>query len=79
MEKKIVLKDKTIRRKIAEMVGVTPEAVTMALSYKRNSPNAIKIREMALQMGGIPMEELWRTKREVKVLDVKGNIVKTIK
>lgn len=78
MVRRIELKDTEVRRMIAQKLGITSAALSMALSFKRNSPMAKTVREMALQHGGIYLEEK-EVGRPVKVLDAKGNVVKTIK
>ena len=78
MVRRIELKDTEMRRIIAKKLGVTSAALSMALSFKRNSPLSKTIREMALQHGGILLEEK-EISKPVKVLDAKGNVVKTIK
>lgn len=78
MVRRVELKDAKVRRMIAEKLGITSGAVSMALSFKRNSPTAKLVREMALQHGGVYLEEK-EIDRSVKVLDAKGCVVNTIK
>lgn len=79
--KKILVK-KGVSRELAKMFGVTHRAVCYALTYVSQSPTAEKIRETALQKGGqvyeIHLAEPETTKKPVKVLDKKGNVVRTI-
>lgn len=75
--KMIVLQNKEARKKIRQELGITGAALSYALNFKRNSPMAIKARTMALQNGGILMEEA-KGVRPVKVLDAKGNVVKVL-
>ena len=56
---------------------VTVQNVSQALLYKRNSVQACKIREAALINGGSLVQIIDVTdelKRQVKVLDAKGNV-----
>lgn len=78
MIRRIELKDTEVRNMIAKDFGITSAALSMALSFKRNSPMARAVREMAMQHGGVYLEEK-EVSRPVKVLDAKGNVVKTIK
>lgn len=70
------------KAEIAKTFGVTGQFVSLSLLYRRNSPQAAKIRAMALAKGGSLLritditDEL---KREVKELDAKGNVIRTIK
>lgn len=77
MVRRIELKDTEVRRMIAQKLGITSAALSMALSFKRNSPMAKIVREMALQHGGVYLEEK-EVGRPVKILDAKGNVVRTI-
>ena len=49
----------------------------MALSFDRNSLTAKQAREMALQRGGVLMEEK-PIERKVRILDAKGETVRTL-
>ncbi len=53
------------------------KTVSMALSFKRNSPSAQKARTMALERGGILMEEKPMS-RTVRILNAKGETERTI-
>lgn len=67
---------------IAKTFGVSIQNVSQALLYKRNSLKAEKIREAALVNGGTLVQIIDVTdefKKTVKVLDAKGNVMKTIK
>lgn len=69
------------RAEIAKTFGVTSQCVSQALMYRRNSPKAEKIRIAALANGGTLVQIIDITeefKKAVKVLDAKGNVVKTI-
>lgn len=73
----IVLRDLEARKKIRLELGITSAALSYALSFKRNSLLAARARAMALENGGKLLEEV-ATKRTVKVLDAKGNLVKVL-
>ena len=75
--KMIVLQNKEAREKIRRELGITGAALSYALNFKRNSPTAVKARTMALQNGGVLMEEV-KSVRPVKVLDAKGNVIKIL-
>lgn len=79
--KKIVV-NKEVSAKLASMFGVSTRAVFYALNYTSQSPRAEKIRQMAMEMGGqvyeIKLAEPERPVKPVKVLDAKGNVVRTI-
>lgn len=75
--KMIVLKDGEARKKIRRELGITSAALSQALRFQRNSLSAAKARAMAIQNGGVLMEEQ-KTVRTVKVLDAKGNVVKVV-
>lgn len=77
MVRRIELKDTKVRNMIAKKLGITSGALSMALSFKRNSLQARTVREMALQNGGVYLEEK-EVGRPVKVLDAKGNVIKTL-
>lgn len=78
MEKKIVLKDQKAREEIAQAFNCGLPAVSLALSYQRNSPTSEKIRQMAIAKGG----EVWAKTdiqaKPVKELDSKGNVKRVI-
>ena len=69
----------SIRESIARAFGVTHASVCMALRFKRNSPQCVKIREMSLQQGGrlIEMHDVTEDK-VVKILDSRGKVVKVL-
>ncbi|MDB9154217.1 hypothetical protein [Parabacteroides distasonis] len=70
------------KAEIAKTFGVTSQSVSQALLFRRNSPNAERIREAALANGGSLVQIIDVTdelKKAIKVLDSKGNVVKTIK
>lgn len=69
------------KAEIAKAFGVTSQCVSQALLYRRNSAQAEKIRTAALVNGGTLVQIIDVTeefKKAVKVLDAKGNIVKTL-
>lgn len=66
---------------LAETFGVTPQFVGQALAFKRNSPKAERIRVAALREGGRLVRTIDVTdelRKAVKVLDTKGNVIRTI-
>ena len=80
MEKKIRQKielDAEGKAKLAKAFGVTVQNVSQALLFKRNSSTAFQIREAALKNGGRKLDiydVTDETKRQVKILDSKGNV-----
>ena len=71
--------DATSKAKLAKIFGVSIQNVSQALSFKRNSTNAARIREAALQNGGQMLKiEVEETPRTVKVLNSKGEVVKAV-
>lgn len=69
------------RAEIAKTFGVTIQSVSQALMYRRNSTQSEKIRMAALANGGTLVQIIDVTeefKKAVKVLDAKGNVVRTI-
>lgn len=65
------------KAKLAKTFGVTVQNVSQALLFKRNSVQACKIREAALKNGASLVQIIDVTdelKRQVKVLDSKGNV-----
>jgi len=46
MEKKIVLKDTTVRKMICKKLGLSTGGLSLALSFQRNSPKAHQAREI---------------------------------
>lgn len=77
MIRRIELKDPEVRKWLERENKVSSAAVSMALSFKRNSPLANKIRAMALEHGGKYLEEK-EIAKPVKVLDAKGDVIRTI-
>jgi len=66
---------------IAKAFGVSSQSVSQALLFRRNSLNAVRIREAALANGGTLVQIIDVTdelRKAIKVLDAKGNVVKTI-
>lgn len=80
MEKKIRQKielNAMEKIKISRAFGVTVQNVSQALLFRRNSPQAVKIREAALAGGGKLVQIVDVTdsvRRAVKVLDAHGNV-----
>lgn len=76
MRQKIEL-DAKGKASLARIFGVSVQNVSQALLFKRNSTQACKIREAALINGGTLVQIIDVTdelKRQVKVLDAKGNV-----
>ena len=76
MRQKIELDAKS-KVKLAKTFGVTVQNVSQALLFKRNSVQACKIREAALKNGASLVQIVDVTdelKRQVKILDAKGNV-----
>lgn len=66
---------------LAKTFNVSVQNVSQALLFKRNSPQAYRIREAALINGGSLVQIIDVTdemKRAVKVLDAKGNVKEVI-
>mgnify|MGYP001771232154 CR=1 FL=1 len=57
MVKKIILTDREAQRKILDTFGVTRMSLSYALNYKRNSDKCKQMRKMAMELGGILLEE----------------------
>ena len=53
MRRLIKLEDKKQREKIIRAKGVTPEMLSFALNFNRNSDTAVSMRVMAMENGGI--------------------------
>lgn len=77
MKRRIELSDTEARAEICRALGMSKPALSLALSYNRNSPTACKAREMALQMGGVLMEEKPMS-RTVRILNAKGETERMI-
>ena len=79
--KKIVVR-KDVTTELAKTFGVSGRAVYYALNYVSKSPRADQIREAAINMGGRVYEfkqtEIKTNVKPIKVLDNKGNVVRTI-
>lgn len=80
MRQKIELGAKK-KAELAKTFGVSVQSVSQALLYRRNSLKSEKIREAALVNGGTLVQIIDVTdefKKGVKVLDAKGNVIKTV-
>ena len=77
MRKKIELRDTAIRKEICEALHITNAALSYALNYRRNSPSAVAARAMALEHGGVLMEEKPMS-RTVRILDARGETVRIV-
>lgn len=65
--------------KLAALFGISLQNVSQALNYKRNSANAARIREAALQNGGQMLKiEVEEAPRTIKVLNSKGEVVRAL-
>lgn len=58
MQKRIELTDRETRKMIAKTFGVTSMSLSLALRFKRNSPECKKMRQMALNNGGVLLQEV---------------------
>jgi len=58
MERHIELKDKKVRKMIINHFEVTSSNLTQALRFKRNSKQAIAMRKMAIENGGVLFESI---------------------
>lgn len=67
------------KAELARAFQVTVQNVSQALLFRRNSPQAVRIREAALRKGGklVEIHEVGRP-RTVKVLDRHGEVVKAM-
>lgn len=77
MRRKIELADMDARNEICRTLGISKPLLSLALSFKRNSQSACKARDMALQMGGVMMEEKPMS-RTVRILNAKGETERVI-
>ena len=77
MIKKIVLQDTEARKKICQALNISNALLSMSLSFKRNSTVCSQAREMALENGGVLMEESPMS-RTVRILNAKGETVREI-
>ena len=77
MIKKIVLQDTEARKKICQALNISNALLSMSLSFKRNSSVCSQAREMALENGGVLMEEKPMS-RTVRILNAKGETVREI-
>ena len=62
---------------IADVKQVTPECVRKALRYDSDSPLSMLIRAWALRNGGVEYKAQ-ESKISTKVLDARGNVIRTI-
>lgn len=77
MRRKIELADMAARAEICRALGISKPLLSLALSFKRNSVAAQQARAMALEHGGILMEEKPMS-RTVRILNAKGETEWTI-
>lgn len=69
------------KAEIAKQFGVTTQNVSQALLFRRNSPNAVKIRETAIKNGGTLVQIIDVTdqlKKVIKELNARGEVIRTI-
>lgn len=68
------------KSELAKAFRVTVQNVSQALLFRRNSPQAVRIREAALRKGGrfVEIHEVSLPPRTVKVLNRRGELVKTV-
>lgn len=57
MKRRIELTDGAVRKEICKALGISKPLLSLALSFRRNSRKCIAARQMALENGGILMEE----------------------
>lgn len=77
MIKKIVLQDTEARKKICQALNISNALLSMSLSFKRNSAVCSQARKMALENGGVLMEEKPMS-RTVRILNARGETIKTM-
>lgn len=77
MKQRIELRDTEARKEICRALGITHAALSYALSFKRNSPRSHQARQMAIEAGGILMEEK-PLSRTMRILNARGETERTI-
>lgn len=77
LKRKIELNDMAARAEICRSLGISKTLLSLALSFKRNSVAAQQARVMALERGGILMEEKPMS-RTVRILNAKGETERVI-
>lgn len=77
MRRKIELTDMEARAEICRTLGISKPLLSLALGFKRNSAAAQQARAMALEHGGILMEEKPMS-RTVRILNAKGDTQRII-
>lgn len=77
IKREIRLDSRERRQEIANVLGVTTQALGQYLRFERNSERAIMAREMALKSGGKLMQEVTR-EDVVKILNAKGEVEKIV-
>lgn len=78
MKRKIELADNAARAEICRALGISKTLLSLALSFKRDSAAARQARTMALEHGGILMEEK-PLSRTMRILDARGETVRTLR
>lgn len=68
------------KAELAKAFQVTVQNVSQALLFRRNSQQAVRIREASLRKGGrlVEIHEVSLPTRTVKVLNQRGEVVKTV-
>ncbi len=77
LKRKIELNDMAARAEICRSLGISKTLLSLALSFKRNSVAAQQARVMALERGGVLMEEKPMS-RTVRILNAKGETERVI-
>lgn len=65
MKRKILLENSEVRKMICRTLGISGMLLSYALNFKRNSRKCIAARQMALENGGILMEEKEVTRKTI--------------
>lgn len=64
---------------LAKVFGVKKSAVSLAMSFKRNSLKAAQMRSVAIcELGAKLLSDSGSDVRSTKILDSKGNVVKVV-
>jgi hypothetical protein len=77
LKRKIELNDMAARAEICRSLGISKPLLSLALSFKRDSVAAQQARAMALERGGVLMEEKPMS-RTVRILNAKGETERVI-
>ena len=64
---------------LQKLFGVKRPAISLAMSFKRNSLQAAQMREVAIsELGGKLLNDFGMEIKTTKVLDSKGNVIRVI-